>query len=42
MKLFAGIDGGGTRTRLALVCEDGALAGYAEGGSRLQKQPQMT
>jgi len=33
MKIFAGIDGGGTRTRLALVCEDGALAGYAEGGS---------
>jgi N-acetylglucosamine kinase-like BadF-type ATPase len=31
--MFAGIDGGGTRTRLALFCEDGRLAGYAEGGS---------
>jgi glucosamine kinase len=33
MRVFAGIDGGGTRTRLALVRDDGRLAGYAEGGS---------
>ena len=33
MKVLAGIDGGGTRTRLALVYEDGRLLGYAEGGS---------
>jgi N-acetylglucosamine kinase-like BadF-type ATPase len=32
MRLLAGIDGGGTRTRLALVHEDGTLLGYAEGG----------
>jgi len=28
-----GIDGGGTRTRVALAREDGVLAGYAEGQS---------
>jgi len=33
VKILAGIDGGGTRTRLALVYESGTLAGYAEGGS---------
>lgn len=33
MKVFAGIDGGGTRTRLALVDESGKLAGHAVGGS---------
>ena len=33
MKVFAGIDGGGTRTRLALVREDGALLGHASGRS---------
>jgi N-acetylglucosamine kinase-like BadF-type ATPase len=32
MNLYAGIDGGGTRTRLALVNEDGLLQGFAEGG----------
>ncbi len=32
MRVFAGIDGGGTRTRLALVREDGVLVGFAEGG----------
>jgi N-acetylglucosamine kinase-like BadF-type ATPase len=32
MKMLAGIDGGGTRTRLALVCDNGALAGFAETG----------
>jgi len=32
MKIFAGVDGGGTRTRLALVGEDGTLLGYASGG----------
>jgi len=31
MKIFAGIDGGGTRTRLALVSESGVLLGYASG-----------
>jgi len=31
MKTFAGIDGGGTRTRVALVRENGALLGFAEG-----------
>jgi N-acetylglucosamine kinase-like BadF-type ATPase len=31
MKLLAGIDGGGTRTRLALVEEGGVLLGYAGG-----------
>jgi glucosamine kinase len=33
MSTYAGIDGGGTRTRLVLVHEDGAVAGYAEGAS---------
>lgn len=33
MKVFAGIDGGGTRTRLALVGEDGVLLGHASGRS---------
>jgi N-acetylglucosamine kinase-like BadF-type ATPase len=33
MRLIAGFDGGGTRTRVALVDEDGKLRGYAEGGS---------
>ena len=33
VKIFAGIDGGGTRTRLALVRENGELLGYAAGGS---------
>jgi N-acetylglucosamine kinase-like BadF-type ATPase len=33
MRLVAGIDGGGTRTRLALVNEDGTLVGYAEAAS---------
>jgi N-acetylglucosamine kinase-like BadF-type ATPase len=33
MRVFAGIDGGGTRTRVALVREDGVLAGFAEGQS---------
>lgn len=32
MRIFAGIDGGGTRTRLALADEKGALLSYAEGG----------
>lgn len=32
-EIFAGIDGGGTRTRLALVRADGRLLGYAEGAS---------
>jgi len=32
MKIFAGVDGGGTRTRLALAGEDGTLLGYASGG----------
>jgi N-acetylglucosamine kinase-like BadF-type ATPase len=33
MRIFAGIDGGGTRTRLALADEEGMLIGYAEGDS---------
>jgi N-acetylglucosamine kinase-like BadF-type ATPase len=33
MRILAGIDGGGTRTRLALSFEDGNLMGYAEAGS---------
>jgi N-acetylglucosamine kinase-like BadF-type ATPase len=33
MKVFAGIDGGGTRTRLALVGESGMLVSLAVGGS---------
>jgi len=33
MKILAGIDGGGTHTRLALARDDGTLIGYAEGGS---------
>src|SRR5215831_3057241 len=33
MRILAGIDGGGTHTRLALAGEDGKLLGYAEGGS---------
>src|SRR5689334_8328248 len=33
MRILAGIDGGGTHTRLALAGEDGGLIGYAEGGS---------
>ena len=33
MRILAGIDGGGTRTRLALADEEGKLIGYAEGGS---------
>jgi N-acetylglucosamine kinase-like BadF-type ATPase len=33
MKIIAGIDGGGTRTRLALVDETGKLLGCATGGS---------
>jgi N-acetylglucosamine kinase-like BadF-type ATPase len=33
MKIFAGIDSGGTRARLALVQEDGRVIGYAEGKS---------
>lgn len=33
MKVLAGIDGGGTRTRIALAREDGRLISYAEGGS---------
>mgnify|MGYP001555469658 CR=1 FL=1 len=32
MKIFGGIDAGGTRTRLALVREDGVVLGFAEGG----------
>ena len=32
MKILAGIDGGGTRTRLALVQADGTILGCAEGG----------
>jgi N-acetylglucosamine kinase-like BadF-type ATPase len=32
MRVLAGIDGGGTHTRLALVHDDGTLLGYAEGG----------
>jgi N-acetylglucosamine kinase-like BadF-type ATPase len=32
MRLLAGIDGGGTHTRLALVQDDGTLLAYAEGG----------
>jgi N-acetylglucosamine kinase-like BadF-type ATPase len=32
MKIFGGIDAGGTRTRLALVREDGVILGFAEGG----------
>jgi glucosamine kinase len=32
MKILAGIDGGGTHTRLALVREDGVLLAFAEGG----------
>jgi N-acetylglucosamine kinase-like BadF-type ATPase len=33
MKIIAGIDGGGTQTRLALVREDGVLLSFAEGPS---------
>jgi N-acetylglucosamine kinase-like BadF-type ATPase len=33
MKIFAGIDGGGTRTRLVLVGEDGLVLGHASGRS---------
>jgi N-acetylglucosamine kinase-like BadF-type ATPase len=33
LKIFAGIDGGGTRTRLALANEDGKLLGCAAGAS---------
>lgn len=33
MKVFAGIDGGGTRTRIALAREDGTVFGFAEGDS---------
>jgi N-acetylglucosamine kinase-like BadF-type ATPase len=33
MKVFAGIDSGGTRTRVALVREEGTVIGYSEGGS---------
>jgi glucosamine kinase len=33
MKIFAGIDGGGTRTRVALAHEDGTVLGFAERGS---------
>lgn len=33
MKFLIGIDGGGTRTRLALVEETGKIIGYANGGS---------
>ena len=32
MKILGGIDAGGTRTRFALVQEDGSVIGYAEGG----------
>jgi N-acetylglucosamine kinase-like BadF-type ATPase len=32
VRIFAGIDGGGTRTRLALADEDGAVLSYAEAG----------
>ncbi len=32
MKILAGIDGGGTRTRLALAQADGTILGCAEGG----------
>lgn len=32
MKVFAGIDGGGTKTRLALAGEDGSVLSYTEGG----------
>jgi glucosamine kinase len=33
MKVFAGIDGGGTRTRIALAQENGMVFGFAEGSS---------
>src|SRR5512133_2564771 len=33
MTVFAGIDGGGTRTRLVLVGADGTLLSFVEGGS---------
>ena len=33
MRIFAGIDGGGTRTRVALAREDGTAFGFAEGDS---------
>lgn len=33
MKIYCGIDGGGTRTRLALVNETGDVLGFASGGS---------
>jgi glucosamine kinase len=33
MKIYCGIDGGGTRTRLALVDENGGVLGFASGGS---------
>lgn len=33
LKTYLGIDGGGTRTRLALVSEQGTLLGLVEGGS---------
>jgi len=32
MKILGGIDAGGTRTRLVLAREDGAILGFAEGG----------